>query len=212
MCFMFPEHLHSAYLCSPRVWSHHFNWRLYSHVRLCYTTSGSSSETQRIVVISQVSGVVSAQRLNKALKINHSSFLGANSHSELLQSGQSVLRLLRVVFDVTQNETETVRPLIQGNVPEGQQYTWWSWLDTWTTMWKSSRVKSGTWDNLRNVCQKCSCFKWQNAPWGVKCVKLFALSSKTQSKHFKARKVGINYFEPISQRWHFNLVMVLMVA
>lgn len=86
---MFPEHLHSAYLCSPRVWSHHFNWRLYSHVRLRCSTSGSSSETQRIVVISQVSGAVSAQRLNKALKINHSSFLGANSHSELLQSSQT---------------------------------------------------------------------------------------------------------------------------
>lgn len=122
---MFPEHLHSAYLCSPRVWSHHLNWRLYLHVRLHYSTSGSSSETQRIVVISQLSGAVSAQRLNKALKINHSSFLGANSHSELLQSSQSVLRLLRVMFDVTQNETETVRP-IQRNVAKGQQYMWWS--------------------------------------------------------------------------------------
>lgn len=104
---MLPEYLHSACLCSPRVWSHHFNWRLYSHVRLRYSTSGSSSETQRIVVISQVSGAVSAQRLNKALKINHSSFLGANSHGELLQGSQSLLRLLRVAFDVNCATTDT---------------------------------------------------------------------------------------------------------
>lgn len=51
---------------------------------------GSGTEALRIVVISQLSGAVSAQRLNKALKINHSSFLGANSHSKLLQSNQSI--------------------------------------------------------------------------------------------------------------------------
>lgn len=53
---------------------------------------GSGTEALRIVVISQLSGAVSAQRLNKALKINHSSFLGANSHSKLLQSSQSIYR------------------------------------------------------------------------------------------------------------------------
>lgn len=41
---------------------------------------GGGGAALRIVVVTQLSGAVSAQRLNKALKINHSSFLGANSH------------------------------------------------------------------------------------------------------------------------------------
>lgn len=37
---------------SLRVRSHRFNWRLYTHVRQHYSTSGSSNETQRFVLLS----------------------------------------------------------------------------------------------------------------------------------------------------------------
>lgn len=87
LCFKSAGHLHSGAATE--------GWKLLlqPQVALAHEAAaprGSGSKALRIVVISQLSGAISAQRLNQALEINHSSFLGANSHSKLLQSSQSI--------------------------------------------------------------------------------------------------------------------------
>lgn len=184
LCFMLAAHLHSG--PSPRAWSRCFSRRLCWRTRLRCSAAprGSGTEALRIVVISQLSGAVSAQRLNKALKINHSSFLGDNSHSKLLQSSQSIYRRhglhthLSVLCDSNTRERK---------VGEGREITAVAvtWLSDNNVNPRPPLSKVECESIFTTFVRKNTFFsKSQNVLWCSERIKLFAQPS-LKSKHIK---------------------------
>lgn len=187
LCFMLAEHLHSG--PSPRARSRCFSRRLCWRTRLRCSAAprGSGTEALRIVVISQLSGAVSAQRLNKALKINHSSFLGANSHSKLLQSSQSIYRRhgLHTHLSVSCDSNTRERKVGEGRERTPIAAVAVTWLSD-NDLNPRSPLSKVEWESIfTTFVRKNTLFsKSQNVLWCSERIKLFAQPS-LKSKHIK---------------------------